>query len=149
MDRQEIVDYLLDHYQRPRYRGALEKADVIMPGGNPGCGDVITIYLKIDEAGRQIAEMIFEGHGCTVSQVAASILAETMRGALLTQAEEMNFSDMMDMLGREVVRSRPQCATLALSTLKNAIRHYHVIQTKTQIQKKREEGEQEWKAWPR
>ena len=51
MDRQEAIEFLLDHYQNPRNSGAFEPVDVTMPGGNPGCGDVVTIYLKVNPAG--------------------------------------------------------------------------------------------------
>jgi nitrogen fixation NifU-like protein len=46
LDRQLQIQILLDHYEKPRHRGVLDEADVAMPGGNPGCGDVVTIYLK-------------------------------------------------------------------------------------------------------
>src|ERR687891_610686 len=46
LDRQLQIQILLDHYEKPRHRGALDDADVTMPGGNPGCGDVVTVYLK-------------------------------------------------------------------------------------------------------
>ena len=48
--RQEYIEFLLDHYQNPRNRHAMSDADVVRPGGNPGCGDVITLYLKVDPA---------------------------------------------------------------------------------------------------
>ena len=49
MDRQEAIEFLLDHYQNPRNQGALDEADVAMPGGNPGCGDVVTMYVTIQK----------------------------------------------------------------------------------------------------
>jgi len=47
LDRQEAIEFLLDHYQNPRNHGPLTPVDVTMPGGNPGCGDIVTIYLKV------------------------------------------------------------------------------------------------------
>lgn len=124
MDRQEAIEYLLDHYQNPRHHGAIDPADVVMPGGNPGCGDVVTIYLKVDESGEKIEDVSFEGQGCTISQAAASILTEMVQGKTLAEVDEMDFNDMIDELGREVVSTRPRCATLALGTLKSAIVKY-------------------------
>lgn len=124
MDRQEAIEYLLDHYQHPRNHGAFEPVDVTMPGGNPGCGDVVTIYLKINQAGTAIERVTFEGSGCTISQAAASILAELVDGKPLGDVDAMDFNDMIDLLGREVVSTRPRCATLALGTLKAAITKY-------------------------
>jgi nitrogen fixation protein NifU and related proteins len=124
MDRQEAIDNLLDHYEHPRNSGALDPADVVMPGGNPGCGDLVTIYLRVNQAGDAIERVSFEGKGCTISQAAASILTELVDGKPLAEVDEMDFNDMIDLLGREVVSTRPRCATLALGTLKSAIHTY-------------------------
>ena len=120
MDRQARIDWLVDHYNAPRHKGRLEDAEVSMPGGNPGCGDVITMHVKADEQGRRITGLAFEGEGCTISQAAASILADRVlrQGMSLDDVRAMTYEDMMDVLGRDVVSSRPRCATLALGTLK-------------------------------
>ena len=133
MDRQEAIEFLLDHYQNPRNSGALEDADVTMPGGNPGCGDIVTIYLKVNASGDQVEKVTFEGEGCTISQAAASILTEMVDGKPFAEIDEMDFNDMIDHLGREVVNTRPRCATLALGTLKAAIAKYRTDQVRAQI----------------
>jgi len=124
MDRQEAIEYLLDHYEHPRNHGALDAADVVMPGGNPSCGDVVTLYLAVDATTDTVARLMFEGQGCTISQAAASILTELAAGRTLDDIEAMDFNDMIDLLGREVVNTRPRCATLALGTLKAAVARY-------------------------
>ena len=124
MDRQEAIEFLLDHYQNPRNHGPLDPVDVTMPGGNPGCGDIVTIYLKVNDAGDRVEHVTFEGTGCTISQAAASILTEMVEGRPLAEIDDMDFNDMIDQLGREVVSTRPRCATLALGTLKAAITQY-------------------------
>ena len=48
MDRQAQIDFILDHYENPRHYGPLENPSVIQKGGNPGCGDVVTFYLRVD-----------------------------------------------------------------------------------------------------
>ena len=126
MDRQEQIDFILDHFQNPRHHGKLEPADVTMPGGNPGCGDVVTIYLNVDKQKEQIADVRFEGEGCTISQAAASILLEEMAGQPLNVVEALDYNEMIDQLGREVVSTRPRCATLALGTLKAAVKKYRL-----------------------
>jgi nitrogen fixation protein NifU and related proteins len=129
MDRQEIIDRLLDHYERPRHHGPLSDADVTMPGGIPDCGDVVTIYLKVDAAGEQVAALSFEGQGCTISQAAASLLSDELRGASLEAVMGMDDAAVIDLLGREVARSRPRCATLALHTIQAAIIAYRKART--------------------
>ncbi|MFW6062011.1 MAG: transcription antitermination factor NusB [Planctomycetota bacterium] len=118
MDRQTRVAMLMDHQKRPRHRGPLPDADVRMPGGNPGCGDVVTLHLRAD--GDRLAELTFEGEGCTISQAAASILAQRMNREQPSFREilELDYEEMIELLGRDIVGSRPRCATLALGTLK-------------------------------
>jgi nitrogen fixation NifU-like protein len=124
MDRETRIAWLVDHNQRPRHRGTLPDADARVPGGNPGCGDVITTYLKAKDGEDRVAAVSFEGVGCTLSQAAASILAERTNRLQPTFAEVLNFSyeEMLDLIGREIASSRPQCATLALGTLKGAVK---------------------------
>ena len=124
VDRETRLAWLVDHYQHPRHRGALEGADVRMPGGNPGCGDLLTAHLKAAADADRVEALTFEGEGCTLSQAAASILAERVNKQHPTFAEILAFTyeEMMDLLGRDLVSSRPRCATLALGTLKAAVR---------------------------
>jgi len=133
VERQEAIEFLLDHYQHPRNRGPLEQADVTMPGGNPGCGDIVTIYLKVDASGERVEQVTFEGEGCTISQAAASILTEMVDGKALSAIDEMDFNDMIDYLGRDVVNTRPRCATLALGTLKAAIAKYRSDKVRAEL----------------
>jgi nitrogen fixation protein NifU and related proteins len=126
LDRQLQIQILLDHYEKPRHRGALEGADVAMPGGNPGCGDVVTVYLKGSEDHEHIADVSYEGEGCTISMAASSMLLEQVVEEKFTMDEvlELDYNEMIEQLGRQIVASRPKCATLGLGTLKAAIRRY-------------------------
>lgn len=126
MDRQEQIEILLDHYENPRHRHEDEGADVIMPGGNPGCGDVITVYLEVDDDHQTIKDVSFVGEGCTISQSAASILMEIIHDEhwTLDDLVEKDYHTMADILGEEAVQMRPKCATLALGTLKAAVKKY-------------------------
>lgn len=132
MDRQTAIENLLELYENPQHRGHLDDADVSVLGGNPGCSDIITIHVKIDEAG--IVEAIrFEGEGCTISQAAAELVSERMEGASLEDIEDLQQDIIIDELGREVVLSRPRCATLALGTLKQAVHEYRQRQRQQQL----------------
>ncbi|MBX6364924.1 MAG: iron-sulfur cluster assembly scaffold protein [Gemmatimonadetes bacterium] len=124
MDRQTRIELLVDHFKRPRHKGAMPDADVRMPGGNPGCGDVVSMYVKAVPDGDRIERVSFEGEGCTISQAAASILAERVNRKRLTfqQVMDMSYEDMIRILGEDIVGSRPRCATLALGTLKAAVK---------------------------
>jgi nitrogen fixation NifU-like protein len=126
-DRQEFIDFILDHYENPRHHGQLGDPDVVMRGGNPGCGDLVTIYLRLG-AGERIESISFEGEGCTISQAAASIVTDKVLGHTLSEVASMNHELVVDEMGREVVANRLRCATLALNTVKAAGRKYHAGQ---------------------
>jgi nitrogen fixation NifU-like protein len=122
IDRQALIDNILDHYEHPRHRGRMADATLTMKGGNPGCGDIIQVYLKLD--GERIVDVSFEGEGCTISQAAASILSEQIIGQTLEDVRNMDHTRFIDDLGRDVVINRLKCATLALNTVKAAERKY-------------------------
>jgi len=124
MDREARLAWLVDHARRPRHQGKLDGADAVVPGGNPGCGDLVTLYLKAEEGRGRVAAVSFEGSGCTLSQAAASILVERINRQQPSFEEILAFSydEMLDLLGRDLVMSRPKCATLALGTLKAAVK---------------------------
>lgn len=123
MDRQEYIEFILDHFNNPRNRGELADPDMLINGGNPGCGDAVTLFVKLDDEAR-ITEIKFDGHGCTISMAASSLLTELVLGKTLDQVRQMSYDVLIDTLGREVVQSRLRCATLAMDTLQAGAREY-------------------------
>ena len=131
MDRQEAIEFLMDHYENPRNNEPLENADVNLKGGNPGCADVITMYARFDKDGK-LEAVNWEGEGCTISRAAASYVTEITQGMTAEEVENMSFEDLVEQLGRELVMTRPTCATLALGTLKKGVHEYHMHKAATE-----------------
>lgn len=127
MNRQEAIDFLLDHYENPRNQGEIEHPDVNLNGGNPGCADVITMQARFGEDGK-VQEIAWDGTGCTISRAAASYVTELVQGMSAEEIENVTFEDLMDQLGREIVMTRPTCATLALGTLKKGVHEFDMRQ---------------------
>ncbi|SRR5581483_1021084 len=123
MTRQDYIEFILDHYHNPHHKGKLEDPDLLVNGGNPGCGDIVTIYVKVDENDR-ITEALFDGQGCTISMAAASFLMDQIIGKTISEVDAMDYSEIIEALGREVVQSRLRCATLAMDTVKAGAREY-------------------------
>lgn len=119
LSRQDYIDNILDHYDNPRNKHALEPADIEASGGNPGCGDIVVMYANLGPDGT-IAEAGFQGDGCTISQAAASMLTEELVGKTLDEVRTMSFEDVTEDMGRDVVSTRTKCATLALTIMKSA-----------------------------
>jgi len=123
VDRQEYIEIILDHFENPRHRHRMDGADVQLGGGNPGCGDLITMYLRIGDDDR-IEAVSFEGEGCTISQAGGSIIAELVEGLSLDEVKGLGTHTMIDEMGVDVVKSRVRCATLALGTVQAAVDLY-------------------------
>ncbi len=121
MERQDYIDHILDHFQDPRNKHRMENADIQLGGGNPGCGDLITVYLKVGE-GDRVEAISYEGEGCTISQAGGSILTEMVEGMTLDEVKALGTSTMTEEMGEDVVKSRVRCATLALGTLQAAVK---------------------------
>jgi nitrogen fixation NifU-like protein len=77
-------ELILDHYRKPRNKGSLENADRVVPMRNPLCGDEIDLHVKFD--GDRLAELRFTGRGCSISQAAASMMTEAVKGKTAGEA---------------------------------------------------------------
>lgn len=100
----------------------MEDSSIQLGGGNPGCGDLITMYLKIEDD--KVEEVSFVGEGCTISQAGGSIIAEMVEGMSLDEVNELGTHTMMEEMGEETVKSRVRCATLAMGTVQAAVKAY-------------------------
>ena len=121
MNHDELMELIIEHYKHPKNRGPLENARVVQKGGNPGCGDIITVYLDADEQG-VVSRLSFEGEGCMVSQAGTSLILEKAEGMTLSEIEEMDPGTVTEILGKRLVTTRPGCTHLGLNTLKLAVR---------------------------
>ncbi len=109
MYRQQI----LDHYKNPRNYGELEDPTFSHVGENPMCGDEITIDVRLGEDGKTIEAIAFRGDGCAISQASASMLSQQLEGATLSELDEMDRDDVIDLLGVDISPMRVKCAVLA------------------------------------
>ena len=110
---------ILDHYQHPRCQGTLEDANITYEDANPLCGDRIRVDVRMTDG--RIEKVRFSGHGCSISQAAASMLCEHVEGKTLDEVKNMSRQDVLDLLGIDLGPVRLKCALLALKTLKAGI----------------------------
>jgi nitrogen fixation NifU-like protein len=113
------LDFIIEHYKNPQNFGHLENPDIVHEEGNPSCGDQIRIELKIEN--NRIADVRFSGKGCAISQAAASILTEEIKGKTLDEVKQFDKQKMLDLLGIELSAMRLKCALLALKVVKAGI----------------------------
>jgi nitrogen fixation NifU-like protein len=107
---------ILDHFKHPRNHGTIENPDITYEDANPLCGDSIRIDIRVKDG--RIEDIRFSGHGCSISQAAASMLCEKVQGMSLEDAKKLSRDDMLEMLGIELGPVRLKCGLLALKTLK-------------------------------
>jgi nitrogen fixation NifU-like protein len=129
-------EVILDHYKSPRNKRPLHDATVSRHKNNPLCGDEITIHAKVGDGA--VAEIAFEGQGCSISQASASMLTEAVRGKRVEEAadlaqqfrsmmegkadpDEDAFGDLMALKGVVKYPVRIKCAVLGWDVLQEAL----------------------------
>jgi len=88
-------EMILDHYRRPRNKGALDKADATVEMKNPLCGDEITLQVAFE--GDCVCDLRFSGRGCSISQASASMMTQLVKGKTTEEigAIRKQFRDLM------------------------------------------------------
>jgi nitrogen fixation NifU-like protein len=115
------TDKVIDHFNNPRNQGRIENPDGVGKVGNPVCGDVINIYIKID--GDIIEDIKWETMGCAAAIATSSMMSEMVKGKTLKEAENLTRDKVAEALdGLPPIKLH--CSNLAADGLHNAIEDY-------------------------
>ena len=110
---------ILEHYKQPRNFGELADPDLEFEDNNPLCGDELTVMLRVGGEGT-IEDVRFEGHGCAISQAAASMASEEIVGMPVDELVRLDRDFVLDLLGIDISATRMKCALLGLKIVKSA-----------------------------
>ena len=130
-------DIIVDHNRSPRNFRKIDKANCMLEGFNPLCGDRLTLYLKMGDG--KINDISFDGSGCAISVASASLMTELMKDKSIGEAQSI-FEDFHQLLtdnnskidiqkigklsalaGVREYPTRIKCATLCWHTLRSAL----------------------------
>src|SRR4030066_1657189 len=112
---------VLDHFKSPRNVGEIPDADGLGEVGNPVCGDMMSVYIKVE--GDRIADIKFKTFGCGAAIAVSSMITELAKGKTLEEAMKIKNSDVAEALGGLPPNKLP-CSNLGADALHSAIKNY-------------------------
>lgn len=113
---------LLEHFRNPRNYGRIEDADGVGKVGNPVCGDVMYLYIKVDDG--RISDIKFETFGCAAAIATSSMVTEMVKGKTIEEALQVTNKAVAEALGG-LPPIKMHCSLLAEEGLKAAILDYY------------------------
>lgn len=117
----EYSDKVLDHFFNPRNVGEIPDPDGVGKVGNPVCGDVMVLYIKVED--NKIVDAKFKTFGCGAAIATSSILTEMVKGKTIEEALKISNKAVAEALGG-LPKHKLHCSVLAEQALKAAIEDY-------------------------
>ncbi len=115
-------DKVMDHFTNPRNVGEVENASGVGEVGNPTCGDIMRISIKVNDGG-VIEDVKFKTFGCGAAIATSSMVTEMVRGKTLEEALEITNKAVAEALGG-LPPAKMHCSNLAADALHKAIEDY-------------------------
>ncbi len=122
---------VLDHFRNPRNVGEIENADGVGTVGNPVCGDLMSVYIKVKD--NKLEDVKFKTFGCGAAIATSSMITELAKGKSIEEAMKITRKDVADALGG-LPPVKMHCSNLAADALHEAIKDY--------LKKKADKGEE-------
>lgn len=127
MSQGPYSDTVIDHFENPRNMGEIKEADGEAQVGNPACGDVTRIFLKIEDD--RIVDVKFKTFGCAAAIASSSMTTELIKGKTLDEALKLTNETVAQQLGG-LPAAKMHCSVMAEEALRAAIEDYRKKQGK-------------------
>ncbi|MCX5781069.1 MAG: iron-sulfur cluster assembly scaffold protein [Firmicutes bacterium] len=116
-------EIVLEHFRHPRNVGSIENPDGKATEGSPACGDMVSVYIKVDEPSQKITDVKFESYGCASNIATGSIITELAKGKTVEEAKQITWKQASEALGG-LPPIKAHCSVLAVEGLRSAIQNY-------------------------
>jgi NifU-like protein involved in Fe-S cluster formation len=113
----------MEHFRNPHNVGKLERPDAEALEGSPACGDMVAVYLQVDEDTQRITDIKFESYGCASNIATGSIITDLAKGKTLDEAKQVTWQEASEALGG-LPSVKTHCSVLAVDALRAAILNY-------------------------
>lgn len=113
---------VIEHFTNPKNVGEIPDADGVGTVGNPVCGDIMRVYIKVK--GDKIEEIRFKTFGCAAAIASGSVLTEMVKGKTIEEAMKVTREQIVERLGG-LPRQKRHCSVLAQDALRKAVEDYH------------------------
>lgn len=115
-------DKVMDHFSNPRNTGEIPDADGVGQVGNPVCGDIMKMFIKVDDG--RISDIKFKTFGCGAAIATSSMVTEMVKGKTIEEALAVSNQMVAEALGG-LPAPKMHCSNLAADALHKAIEDYH------------------------
>lgn len=132
-------EYVMEIFKNPKNVGMIHGANGIGQVGNAKCGDIMKIYLRIEDG--KIADASFKTFGCVAAIVSTSIATELIKGKTLEEARKLKNSEILKMMG-PVPTNKIHCSVLAEEAINAAIDDYEEKLLKEQVKELKDNGKE-------
>lgn len=127
---QAYSEKVMDHFLHPRNIGEIPDASGVGNVGNPVCGDIMRLYIKVDN--EKITDVKFKTFGCGAAISTSSMVTEMVKGRTIAEAMEITNKAVAEALGG-LPAVKMHCSVLAEEALKSAIEDYRKKQSQAKV----------------
>jgi nitrogen fixation NifU-like protein len=119
---------VMEHFKEPKNAGEIEKPDGVGRVGNPACGDVMEMYIRVEGSEkelekRKIKEIKFKTFGCCAAIASSDAVCELAKGKTIKEALKLDRKDVVEFL-EELPAIKIHCSILGIDALRKAIENY-------------------------
>lgn len=128
------TEKVIKRFQNPEHAGEMKEANAIGTVGNPACGDIMQLYLKVNDQTKVIEKAMFKTFGCAAAIASTDVACEMITGMTLDEALKVTNKQVISVLG-ELPPHKIHCSVLAEESIDAAVKDYYKRQEKAKSKK--------------